>query len=298
MNPLTRTAVRSAVRTAPFHVPQVLLQHLDEHLSQNPLQTVTRTRHGTRFLVDTRDIIQRYLYLFGTWEPHLSAWISQRLGPGDTFIDVGANIGPHTLLAARVVGPKGRVVAIEPVHDFHRRLQAAVDLNQAHNVRTVRRAAGARRARAELFLADAGNLGGTGAVRPRTVYSSFHARVEPLPKIVTATELRSARMLKIDVEGAEVDVVRTLLPHLNSMRPDVELIIEITPRTLAEQGLTPEDIIDPLREAGFHPYRVTNDYEATSYPASIRRPLPPQRWGQPITDMTDLVFSRADTVSL
>ncbi|MET9782383.1 FkbM family methyltransferase [Nocardiopsis alba] len=298
MNPL-HIALRWAVRTAPFNVPRALIQHLDDHLARNPHQAVAVTRHGARFLVDTRDIIQRYLYLFGTWEPHISSWINRRLAPGDTFIDVGANIGHHTLLASRAVGPEGQVVAIEPVPDFHRRLQAAVDFNRADNVRTVRRAVGDRRAQVELFLADPGNLGGTtGAVRPKNVFASFHAEVSPLPDIVTSAELHSARIIKLDIEGAETEAVRTLLPHLGRMRPDVELIIEITPRALAGQGSTPEDIVDPLREAGFHPYRMINDYSATSYPRAIHRPLPPQRWEQPITGMSDLVFSRTDTVIL
>ncbi|WP_237450041.1 FkbM family methyltransferase [Nocardiopsis alba] len=297
MNPL-RIALRRAVRTAPFNVPRALVQHLDDHLAQNPHQAVAVTRHGARFLVDTRDIIQRYLYLFGTWEPHISAWISRRLAPGDTFIDVGAHIGHHTLLASQTVGPEGQVVAIEPVPDFHRRLQAAVDLNRAHNVRTVRRAVGDRRAQVELFLADPGNLGGTtGAVRPKNVFASFHAEVSPLPDIATSAELHSARIIKLDIEGAKP---KRYAPCCLT-RPDA-LRCRADHRDHSAHTrptrLRPEDIVDPLREAGFHPYRMINDYSATNYPRAIHRPLPPQRWEQPITGMSDLVFSRTDTTIL
>jgi hypothetical protein len=58
------------------------------------------------------DVIQNYVYLFGTWEPDLTAFMRRRLRPGDTFIDVGANIGYLSTLGSKLVGPHGVVVAI------------------------------------------------------------------------------------------------------------------------------------------------------------------------------------------
>ena len=72
-----------------------------------------RTRYGSRVSGDTQDLIQRHLYFFGNWEPHISAWIAATLRPGDGFVDVGANIGYYSLLASRAVGNRGYVVAVE-----------------------------------------------------------------------------------------------------------------------------------------------------------------------------------------
>ena len=78
---------------------------LDRRLRTRPGTATARTRFGSDIPVTTADLIQRYLYLFGSWEPNLTHWISARIRPGDTVIDVGANIGYFTLLAAHLTGP-------------------------------------------------------------------------------------------------------------------------------------------------------------------------------------------------
>ncbi|CAM5331292.1 FkbM family methyltransferase OS=Streptomyces tendae OX=1932 GN=GUR47_20970 PE=4 SV=1 [Streptomyces tendae] len=66
---------------------------LNRRLREHPRRAVVEARSGDLFAVDTQDLIQRYLYLFGAWEPHLAGWLRRRLRPGDGFVDVGANIG-------------------------------------------------------------------------------------------------------------------------------------------------------------------------------------------------------------
>ncbi|MGW8556570.1 hypothetical protein [Streptomyces tubercidicus] len=82
-------------------------QCLNPWLRRLPRQRVVRTRFGVATAVDTQDLIQRYVYMFGVWEPHMPHWLQRRLRPGDTYIDVGANIGYFSLLAAHLVGDRG-----------------------------------------------------------------------------------------------------------------------------------------------------------------------------------------------
>ncbi len=91
---LTRAA-RAYVRHAPGIVgkPWLVSNFLDEHLRTQPVHTDIRLRSGDVVPVITSDVIQRYQYLFGEWEPNLSALLRERLKPGDTFIDVGAHRG-------------------------------------------------------------------------------------------------------------------------------------------------------------------------------------------------------------
>ncbi|MFI1568966.1 FkbM family methyltransferase [Streptomyces sp. NPDC020490] len=297
--PLVLRALRAYVRHMPacLGTPQ-MAAHLSDHLKHHPLNATARTLDGTVVPVVTTDVIQRYLWLFGVWEPHLTAWMRARLAPGDLVVDAGAHTGYYTLLASRLVGPAGRVVAIEPSPAFHQALTANLTANGCGNVRTINAAVSDRPGRLTFYLERATNLGGTTAVRPRTVEASFQADAAPLPTLLTTEELAAARLIKLDVEGGEAAAVRGLTPVLGSLRDDAELVIEVTPKTLAKQGHTVDDVLGPLTAHGFHAYRMANDYAAGSYPAALRRLLPPVRWRGPITEMSDLIFSRLDAETL
>jgi len=296
---LALKALRAYVRHTPdvLGTPQ-LAACLSDHLKHHPLTASARTADGTVFPVVTSDVIQRYLWLFGVWEPHLTAWMRSRLAPGDLVVDAGAHTGYFTLLASRLVGHAGRVVAIEPSPDFHQALTTNITANGCGNIRTVHAAVSDAPRRLTFYLERATNLGGTTAVRPRTVAASFEADAAPLPALLTTEELSAARLIKIDVEGGEAAAIRGLAPALSRLRDDAELVVEVTPKTLAKQGQTVDDVLGPLHAHGFHTYRLTNDYAAASYPAALRRSAPPVRWDRPITEMSDLVFSRVDAEAL
>ncbi|MFJ4804623.1 FkbM family methyltransferase [Streptomyces murinus] len=289
-------ALRAYVRHAPGTVGKARLvdRFLDEHLRTHPVHTAVRLRSGDVVTVTTSDVIQRYQYLFGEWEPNLSAFLRDRLQPEDTFIDVGAHRGAFSLLASRAVGPHGRVVAIEPSPQFHDDLCAAATANHRTNIRTVRSAASDTSGTLTLYLEDPANLGHTSAVRPRHVHAAFEVSTAPLTDLVSQAELAATRIIKIDVEGAEAAAVRGLLPALTHLRDDAELVVEVTPRLLAKQGERVADIIDSLREHGYHVYTITNDYDPATYPRTMRRPQLPVRCTETPKDLTDLVFSRTD----
>ncbi|MBD0708995.1 MULTISPECIES: FkbM family methyltransferase [unclassified Streptomyces] len=289
-------ALRAYVRHAPGTLGKARLvgRFLDEHLRTHPLHTTARLRTGDTVTITTSDVIQRYQYLFGEWEPNLSAFLRDRLRPGDTFIDVGAHRGAFTLLASHAVGAHGRVVAIEPHPRFHDNLTTAATTNHRTNIRAVRSAASDTHGTLPLYLEDPANLGHTTAIRPRHVHETVEVPTAPLADLISRAELAAARVIKIDVEGAEAAAIRGLLPALPHLRDDAELVLEVTPRLLAKQGESAAGILDTLRAHGFHAYTLTNDYDPATYPQAMRRPQPPVRCTEPPRDMTDLVFSRTD----
>lgn len=251
---------------------------------------ICRTRYGARMLGNTQDLIQRHIYFFGNWEPNISAWITQTLKPGDGFIDVGANIGHYSLLAARLVGAHGCVVAIEAAPWIHALLEQHVRINRLHNVRTVAAAATATHGTVKLYAGHAGNIGKTSTIaRPGT---SVDVPALPLAEILHTREVTLARIIKIDVEGAELDVLRGLAPVLPQLRDDVEIIMEISPAIMPDAENARDEIFATLRAHGFSAFVFDNDYGVETYLHQDQVKRPVKLRDERITAQTDVLFSR------
>ncbi|TFI30671.1 FkbM family methyltransferase [Streptomyces sp. 4R-3d] len=293
---------RSYVRAAPFSLGKALLatRYLSPRLRDHARQRVVWSRFGARFAVDTQDLIQRYLYLFGVWEPHMTRWIRSRLHPGDTFVDVGANIGYYTVFASRLVGPRGHVVAVEASPTFHQRLSQHVRLNKCDNVRAINGAVADEWKKLTFVLASSANMGANSIVPyDGPVESSFEVEAFPLVELLDPVEISSARVIKIDVEGAEGSVVRGMIPMLDTLRPHCEITVEVTPDRMAQLGDSAEELMKTMRDHGFHAYRLVNEYTPESYVAALRgRRAIPVRWRGPVVEESDLIFSRVDAETL
>src|SRR5690606_8091403 len=104
-------------------------------------------------------------------------------------------------------------------------------------------------------------------------------------------ELRRARLIKIDVEGAEWLVVAGMERAIPALRADAAIVIEISPRRLALQGKSPADVLAPFLDAGFSAHVLDNEYSPAAYlnMAAPARPVPLTR---EITTQTDVVLTR------
>ena len=251
---------------------------------------------GLRVRGDTRDLIERYIYLFGSWEPALTHWLCIRLAPGDAFIDVGANIGYYSLLASRCVGSSGTVVAIEASPAICNRLRENVTLNALPNVRVVNLAASDSEGSIRVFEAHHDNFGAT-SVYPQTYQTNeVEVRRRPLSEIIPTDTMRHVRAIKIDVEGAEASVVRGLLPLLRESRDDLELVVEVGggPVGSPPPVEAARELMEMLLPQGFACFRLRNDYAARSYRRAPKRNLERVPRSEHITFECDLIFSRRD----
>jgi FkbM family methyltransferase len=274
----------------------VIDRYLNAALKADPVTGVYRLRTGDRVALSTVDIVQRYLYMFGTWEPNLTNWLRSRLRPGDTFVDVGANIGYYSLLAAGLVGTRGRVVAVEASPAAYRELQANLERNHADRVRPVPYAVSDTERLLSFYEPRPGVSSVTTSVQTAELVPTFQVEARPLPDLLSPEEIGGARIVKIDIEGGEHDALLGLLPMLPDTRADLELVVEMSPGLLAKQGRAVADTIGLLTSQGFHAYRVDNTYRPSSYVDTA--PTRPQRLTQPLTTDADLVFSRTDADTL
>jgi FkbM family methyltransferase len=260
-----------------------------------------RTIFGSKVSANTRDVIGRYIYYFGVWEPNLTHWIRRRLRPGDGFIDVGANIGYFTLLASRLVGNSGKVVAVEALPAIYAALRQNLKINNAHNVRPVNCAAWDLEEEITIYTEPEG-LPGQTTVMPAWAHkwhleNTSRIPAAPLSAILTPEEFSAARLIKIDVEGAEWHALAGMKPLMASCRNDLEIMLEVNSKMLEVDGRTPQDVLDLFEGYGFHAYRIENDYLPERY-LHRQAPRAPSRIQQIQCEQTDVIFSRIDAESL
>lgn len=127
------------------------------------------------------------------------------LEPGQTVIDVGANIGGFTVVAARAVGPAGRVLAIEPDAASFEQLTKNVRLNQLTNVTTINAALGDHEGRAAVVAHANPLMNRTVAVDEQT---DAGVRLFSIGKLLDEHRIERCHFLKMDCEGAEFAIVR------------------------------------------------------------------------------------------
>ncbi|HEY7328465.1 MAG TPA: FkbM family methyltransferase [Gemmataceae bacterium] len=165
-------------------------------------------------------------YLLGTSEPDMQEALHHLLRPGMSFYDIGANVGFFTILAAKLVGPTGRVVAFEPVNANAHWLEHNLKLNGFHHVFIRQMALGNQDGEAAFRVSAEstwGKLAYTGPVNQETAV--IQVPIRSLDKLHANGELPRPDLLKIDVEGAEVDVLRGSAETLRAVRP--LLLIEL-----------------------------------------------------------------------
>src|SRR5262249_24349886 len=225
---------------------------------------IATTPFSFKLHVRMPDHIQKVIWLTGRWEPCVTEFFRATLAPGDTFVDVGANIGYYSMLASRIVGDRGHVYAIEGSPTIVELLRDNVTLNRATNVEAIHAIASEHDGDQEFWASWDHNLGLSTAVESRgrasRMRSEGRVRCGRLTSIVAEKQLFSARLIKIDVQGAERTVLEPLLERLAEFSDrtvwTVELSPEFCPGGQADIGY----VFNSFRAHGYNAFTIRNDY--------------------------------------
>ncbi|WP_205446848.1 FkbM family methyltransferase [Candidatus Frankia alpina] len=214
-----------------------------------------RLTNGMTFSVDDcRDGSARDLVALRYRPPALAAVFDTILAPGDCCYDVGANIGIYTLWAAGAVGPDGEVHAFEPVPQTRATLTSLVEQNGLTQVRLSPTAVGATIGRIGLRL----HPGASGLTHQVSDGATPDLTVPVVTLDSHAARHRPPTLIKIDVEGFELEVLRGAQDLLRTHRP--ALLLEMLPSHLARRGSSyQKDLVSLLSAVGYRIFNLTRD---------------------------------------
>lgn len=218
-------------------------------------QTVQVQRRGVHWELDLAEGIDFSIYLLGQFELMTQRAYRRLVQPNEVVLDIGANIGAHTLPLARLVGPNGTVVAFEPTEFAMRKLLTNIDLNPELAPRIVT---------LQLMLAS-----DTRERLPTAICSSwplesredadeFHhgrlmstagARLSTLDDAVSQLRLAKISFVKLDVDGHESNVLAGGIQTLRQYMPPI--IMEIAPSYFKDTPQDFEHLLRILRDLGY-----------------------------------------------
>jgi FkbM family methyltransferase len=199
---------------------------------------IRRCRHGTMMYLSQDRYVGRSFTEYGEYSEGEVDIFRQCLRPGDVALDIGANFGSHTLPLAQLVGPSGKVFAFEPQRILFQILCGNVALNELPNVHALPVALGRAAGRTKVPALDyrgANNFGGI---------SLGGAQGEDVPVVaLDQLEVTTAKLIKIDVEGMELDVLAGAMATLARCRPI--LYVE------NDRAAKAEALVAQVRDAGY-----------------------------------------------
>jgi FkbM family methyltransferase len=205
---------------------------------------------GIKLWVDSASNFGKRILRESNYEPELTAAFERLLGAGETFVDVGGNEGWFSMLAAKLVGPSGRVLTCEPQERLWPVILKNAALNGFTNVQLLPFAVAEQRGKGFINLYPSLNTGSSNINSRKRRWETRQAiELVPLSEALDSPRARSVDLLKVDVEGFEHQVLLSAGQHLGTTIR--QLVVELHPAQLDELGSSEQQVRDLLGARGY-----------------------------------------------
>ncbi len=212
---------------------------------------------GGRIYLNVKESGMMLARALGMYDIDQTEAIRSLLSPGDYFVDVGANKGDFSLLAARTVGARGKVLAFEPEPDNCRWIGRSVALNGYENISVYEYALSSADGAGQLHLGKNSGWHTLLPGHPHRDLGMIEVKTRTLDSVLGETTDGVANMLKIDVEGAEFEVLKGACDTLSN-NVDIIVLLDLHP----ELGVNPVEVCGFLEEFGFSTYQLRSPYHS------------------------------------
>lgn len=236
--------------------------------SLNKNKVVIATRDEIKYELDLSELIESSIYYDGCFEPKTVAVLNKYVKQGMTVLDIGANIGCHTLRLAKLVGQDGKVIAFEPMAGASAKLKRNLELNNFSNVTLERIALSNENRESQVvhFYAswplNSDSCDELHPVHGGRLMENM-ADLVTLDNYVQRKGIEKIDFIKLDVDGYEYKVIRGGINSIEKFKPI--MIVEFGKYTLMECGDSLEDLIDLLASIGYSFYseKDLQQYDST-----------------------------------
>lgn len=237
-------------------------------MGKDPSQLLCQ-RNSLSWKLDLNEGIDLSIFLFGYFERDTTQAFQKVLKPGMHVLDIGANIGAHTLPIAKQITGSGKVYAIEPTDWAFHKLQENLNLNPAltnahtHQVLLTNNPNAAPKAIDASWRVDCSEI------RAKSIES---ASPLSLDEFVALHAIEKIDVIKMDVDGNEVDILKSGTQALKKYKPI--MIIELCPHVLEAHGTSLNELLNLLNELGYELYDLSQKRKLPTDTKAVTQLIP------------------------
>lgn len=252
--------LKTKQKIAIANLAQTLVMGVRQFLGKGPNTKVRRSK--IKWDLDLREGIDFSIWLLGSFEPETVRSYKKIVKAGDVVLDIGANIGAHTLPLAQAVGDHGKVIAFEPTDYAYAKLTQNCLLNPglAERIHCLQ----VMLVDSEIAGKSTPGLYSSWPLKEETGQHEQHqgrlmttvgAEARTLDSVILSLELDRVDFIKLDIDGFECGMMRGASEVLSKWKPTI--VMELSPYVLEEQGSSLDELIELLRKHSYALYDLS-----------------------------------------
>ena len=206
--------------------------------------------HSLSLLTHEKDeLVSNIIRRDKIWEAFETQLIIDNLKPGQNFVDIGANIGYYSIIASKLVGNKGKVIAFEPEPLNFSILKNNIELNHLDNITAINCGLGSEAGKFSLFISPE-NRGDHRSFNSDHNRQAIDIDIRTGDKVFCENE-SPLHFIKIDTQGFEANIIKGFQESIEKNAAHLSMIVEFWPYALKENGTSANELLNTLKGFDF-----------------------------------------------
>ena len=200
----------------------------------------------------------------GTYEVPIQNIFAQHLKTGDVFYDIGANVGFFSVIAAKLVGREGKVYAFEPGVENAKSIRHNAELNNFNQIEVIEKAVSNTSGSGEFLLAKySGGHALATADAPPDLAGKVTVDLVSIDDLIASEQIEPPNFVKVDVEGAELDVLKGMTQTIKTYQPTVIYEVDDGDRAAYERKY--QELADFFESFNYQVTQTENSYDTIDW---------------------------------
>ena len=192
---------------------------LNKFTEYHSVKITHQNKSFSLFISPENGCIDEYIYLYGVYEPNILDIIAKYLKKSETFVDIGSNIGQHSMFAASIVGNEGKVYSFEPIPKIYNQFLESIQVNNFDSIIKAYNVGLGEKDSLQTLYINPDNIGGSSLVEQNDNCDKIKVKIIKGDEILL--QIKKICLIKIDVEGYEYETLLGIQSTIAQLLPTI-----------------------------------------------------------------------------